>query len=163
MANVNKYYQGIISNLTKKIEGNVKDAHVKDATIISSQTEGAFKPEITWDSTLRNIIPSVIGDSTSTIAKYNLQYPAVAYKDRWLNLKGNLHPDSTWTYTMYDSINIVGYEKKTGFLKHEIFIDVTSNNPHTKIESLKAFRIQPKPKTWGIGISAGYIFRWEHH
>ena len=164
MANVNQYYQGIISKLTKQIQGNVKDSHVKDATIISAQTDGKFKPNIDWEKVWIADSNSVPIDTPkyhitlNPIQTKDLTPAAITYKDRWIDLKGYLHPDSVWTYTMFDSINIIGYEKKTGFLKREIFIDVTSNNPHTKIESLKAFRVQPKPKTWGIGISAGYIF-----
>lgn len=162
MANVNEYYQGIISKLTKQIQGKVKDAHVKDATIISVQTDGQFKPNIEWDKVWIADSNSIKIDTSKLLNKpiqpKDLTPAAITYKDRWLDLKGYLHPDSVWSYTMFDSINIIGYEKKTGFLKREIFIDVTSNNPHTKIESLKAFRVQPKPKTWGIGISAGYIF-----
>lgn len=165
MANVNEYYQGVIKNLTDKLKGNVKPSDVKDATIITSKVDGKFKPNIDWEKIYTpdsNIyLPNPIDTSKFkqllAVGKVD-SVQKITYKDRWLNLNGYVHPDSTWEYTMFDSINIIGYEKKTGFLKREIFIDVTSNNPHTKIESLKAFRIQPKPKTWGIGISAGYIF-----
>lgn len=101
MANVNEYYQGIIKNLTDKLKGNVKPSDVKDATIITSQVDGKFKPNIDWEK-IYNLDSNIYLSGTSFDTSKFKQLLAVGkvdsiqkitYKDRWLNLKGYVHPD----------------------------------------------------------------------
>jgi hypothetical protein len=159
---LNKYYQDIIAGLTKKL--NAKQSDLNDITIINTETEDSFKPTFIDDTPLVKTIDSNLfftglkNKFDNIFNKPDSTEKIIYYKDKWLELHGNTNKDSTWHYTMNDVINIVGYEKKTGFLKSEIYVDVTTENPHTKIVGFSAMRIQPKIKSWGIGVSAGYVF-----
>lgn len=167
---INSYYQAIIAKLSKQLK--VKAAAVHDLTAVNLTTKDTFTPVLTPDTTgtaqlldtsynWQSIYayPSRPAIGSLQLYGYPVQYEQkVSYEDQWLKIVGHTSKDSVWSYSITDSLTIVGYEKKTGFLKKDLYVDITSKNPHTKIVGINAFRLTPKPKTWGIGITAGYVY-----
>jgi hypothetical protein len=52
---------------------------------------------------------------------------------------------------------VIGKESQGLFKKKKTFVEVTSKNPYTQIQTLRTYQVaEPKPNKFGIGIQAGY-------
>lgn len=81
---------------------------------------------------------------------------SLQYSDQWSQFKYDL-TTSSLAYAFTDSISIVDYEKKQGFLKPRITsIQVISHSPHATITGLTTFQVEHKPKKVQFGLQAGY-------
>ncbi|XZF16126.1 DUF6808 domain-containing protein [Chitinophagaceae bacterium MMS25-I14] len=86
-----------------------------------------------------------------------------SYKDKWINMNGLLSDTPQLHYETFDSLVVTTYKKKTGRMKHEMFINAWSLNPHSRITGLTDYRIpQEKPLRWSVGPYVGYGFDGTH-
>ena len=78
------------------------------------------------------------------------------YKDSWNEFK--INPDSTFSFSVKDSLALLTSRKNYGFLgfKRKNTVEVVSFNPKSTITGLKSIEIIEKPKRIGIGIMVGY-------
>jgi len=78
------------------------------------------------------------------------------YKDRWNEFK--INTDSTFSFSVKDSLALVSSRKNFGFLglKKKNTVEVVSYNPKSTITGLKSIEIVENPKRVGIGIMVGY-------
>lgn len=174
MQELREHDQRIIDSMLRLIKA--KPSSVRDITTADISTQGSFIPDYYGADTSGKIFhlsegnydPVLIVPADTSFINYAgkryVEYkPAdkplrIQYSDRWISLHGSIAKDSSLHYTIYDAISAVGYEKRTGLFKSEFVVDVSSINPHSKISGLYAVRMQKKPKSWGIGITAGYVY-----
>lgn len=133
-------YKKTIDSLRKVL--NTSRSSINDVTFFTTETTGTFKPEYK--------APDTVGCAETEVS--------VSYQDPWISITGNLNSDSAWTYKVTDTMSLVTYDKKTGWFKRDLYVDIVNKNPHTSINGLRAIRIVPKPKKWAIGFTAGYVF-----
>lgn len=128
-----------------------KEKYIEELVQANLENSGTFIPIYIDTSGKQSLSPS---DSTGTIAP-NL---GVYFNDQYLTLKGNLHKDSLWKYSIREILNITTHYKKKGWFTRELTVDVSSTNPNTRIVGLSGISIRPKPTKWGIGFFAGTAF-----
>ena len=137
---LDSHYQHIIDSLSKMLKSKPKD--IEAIVDIGTNTTGNFKPVITTTDTSQNF------NNTS-----------VDYHDKYLKLHGNLNKDSSWSYSIHDSLTIVTYLKRKGWFGHQLYLDATAMNPNTSIKGITGIEISGyKPHKWGIGVNVGYGF-----
>lgn len=139
---INTYYQGIIADLVKRLPQKTKPSDVQELMLVGSKDSASFKPKI--DTVYKDGKPF---------------YQSINYKSKWFKFNGNTHPDSMWHLVATDSIALLTYWKKSGFLrlKRELYIDGFSFNPDINVRGLSAIKLNAaQPKKWGIGFTVGY-------
>lgn len=80
----------------------------------------------------------------------------IVYKDRWTSF---FQPDKDrLSYQIFDSLTVVSYNKKHGFLnmKKTYVTEVINHNPYVSMTGLKSFEIEPRDRRVGLGVSVGY-------
>lgn len=135
-------YKKTIDSLRKVL--NTSRGSIKDVTEYNTETSGNFKPEYSSPT------HDTIGCAETSVS--------VSYKDPWISISGSVDNDSSWTYRVVDTMALVTYEKKVGWFKRDLYVDIVNKNPNTTINGLRGIRIVPKPKQWAIGFTAGYVF-----
>lgn len=149
-SNNNAYYQQKIDSMSIVLK--TKNKYIKELEQLSLQSSGTFIP-IYMDS---------IGTQIASVKKDSFPFipinTRVQYRDRFLNLSGQLNDDSSWKYSITEVLNIVTHEKKVGWFKRQLTVDVSSANPNTHIVGLSSIRVIPRTKKWGIGINIGYVY-----
>jgi hypothetical protein len=136
IATIKASYQRIIDSLTGVLR--IKEKQIADINQVGTTTTGTFKPDI-----------EVVYVGADEVYE-------VSFKDRWFEMKGTVGKEEKWKYSVKDSITLVTYWKKTGFLKlgRKLVLDGFSQNPNTKIDGLTAIKIdKARPKKWGIGVN----------
>lgn len=128
-----------------------KDKYIEDLVQANLENSGTFIPIYIDTSGKQSIDPA---DSTGKI--YSNQQ--VYFNDQFLTLKGSLHRDSVWQYSIREILKITTHYKKKGWFSRELTVDVSSTNPNTRIVGLSGISIRPKPQKWGIGFFAGTAF-----
>jgi hypothetical protein len=133
-------------------ELNIKPKQITDYTEVTKKTSGNFttKVDTVWK------IETVKGDSIKVV-----EYVGMNYTDKWIDFHGKLKDNSfTASYSIKDSISIVGYWKRTGFLglgKKDYVVDISSANPNTSITNAKNFKVTSSVTTpIGVGFIGGY-------
>ncbi len=145
-----------IERITSELK--IKEKQIKYYTSIKKETEGTFESKLdtVWKDSL------VYKDGEKVLVPY-IEYVGTTYKDKWLDFKGKF-TDSSFkaNYSISDSLTIVSYWKRKGFLslgKKELYLDISSSNPNTKIINIDNFKIsEEKVKRFGIGPQAGFQF-----
>lgn len=59
----------------------------------------------------------------------------------------------------YDTVTVLWKRVNEGSVfnrRHLLQLDVSTANPDTKVYGLKAYRVEEKKKSWGIGLQVGY-------
>lgn len=139
---INEYYQGIIADLVKRLPQKTKVSDVQEVKLVGTTDSTSFKPKI--DTFYKDGKPF---------------YQSINYKSKWFKFNGNTHPDSVWHLVATDSIALLTYWKRSGFLrlKRELYIDGFSFNPDINVKGLTAIKLNAaQPKKWGIGFTVGY-------
>lgn len=144
-------YKKTIDSLTGLLK--IKPKQVNEIVQAGTLVESYFRPDINY---IPNSIPfhdtiNICGD---TIFPSSIE---INYQDAWLTLRGVLNEDSSWHYSLRDSLSFITYKKKTGFLKRELFLDAFSMNPGSTITGLTAIKItEARPKKWAVALFGGY-------
>jgi len=86
---------------------------------------------------------------------------SVSYSDKWLNFKGKIMNNGfSGTYSINDSMTVIGYSKSTGFLglgPTQNFVDISSTNPNVQYKNMKSVILtSTAPKRFSIGPYVGY-------
>ncbi len=139
---INEYYQSIIADLVKRLPQKTKVSDVQEVKLVGTTDSNNFKPRI--DTIYKDGKPL---------------YQSINYKSKWFKFNGNTHPDSVWHLVATDSIALLTYWKRSGFLrlKRELYIDGFSFNPDINVKGLTAIKLNAaQPKKWGIGFTLGY-------
>lgn len=78
------------------------------------------------------------------------------YKDRWNEFK--INTDSTFTFSVRDSIALVSSRKRYGFLnlKTKNTVEAVSYNPKSTLTGMRSIEVIDRPKRIGIGVMVGY-------
>jgi hypothetical protein len=139
-------YKKQIDSLTYLL--NAKQRELDYVTGISTTTTGKFKPKID------TVYVETDGGAVAQTS--------VSYSDKWLALKGIVDEDSSWFYKYRDSIILVSYYKRSGFLKlrSELYIDGFSLNPNTTISGLSSYKVKAPVKKQHFELNAELRNRW---
>lgn len=139
-------YQKQIDSLTDLL--NAKQRELDYVTGISTEATGKVKPKIDTVYLERG---------GKTVAQ-----TSVSYSDKWLTFKGVVDNDSSWSYHYRDSIILVSYYKKSGFLKlhSQLYIDGFSLNPNSKISGLTTYSVKAPEKKQHFELNAEVRNRW---
>lgn len=147
-------YKSQMDSISKVL--GIKNKQISEYTqiiqIISGKINAPVEP-IYKDSLI------YINGKDSLIKVYD--FSGIVFKDKWIDLKATIKKGIfDADYKVKDSLNIVGYWKKTGFLnlgKKEYYLDISSSNPNATIENVKNFRVTSAPQNkFGIGVIGGY-------
>lgn len=92
-----------------------------------------------------------------------VEYYKFNYLDKWLTLDGIIDSGKiTANYTMKDSLLIVGFTRREGFLnlgKKRAYIDVSSSNPNVTFSNLEHIELKDvKFKKFSLGVGVYYGF-----
>ncbi|MEO6303066.1 MAG: DUF6549 family protein [Bacteroidia bacterium] len=169
--NMKAIYQSKIDSITKKL--NIKEKQITDFVGVSTETKGKFKSKVDtiflerepeyFDSSYYDGIDIAGPNDLPAIDTVTpkIDYLESKYIDKWLTFHAKIKNGTlTGDYNLKDSITILGYWKKSGFLnlgRKNYFIDVSSSNPNTHIENVSNFHITSEPKRKiGLGFIGGY-------
>lgn len=147
-------FRGKLDSISKELD--IKSKQITDYIQISNSTGGNFSSKI--DTFYKTSYIPVKGKDS--IVK-TIDYLGTKYNDTWLDFKAKIK-NGTFDaeYTIKDSLDIVSYWKRTGFLglgRKDYFIDISSKNPNTKIQNAKNFKISTqKDNKIGFGLIGGY-------
>jgi hypothetical protein len=82
------------------------------------------------------------------------------YKDQWTDIKTQIDSNSIrQDITIRDSILVVQFEKKTGFLGlggKKTYIDIRNANPNVQVNEVKHWEIKTRPKNYSVGVGITY-------
>lgn len=78
------------------------------------------------------------------------------YKDNWINLSGTINDSLTFNLSTVNKYSIVIGREKTGWFKSKPYVEVTNQNPYSRVTSLKTYKVEQNEKKFNFGISAGY-------
>jgi hypothetical protein len=147
-------HKAYVDSLTKVL--NIKPKDLKSIIVVTTDNHGSF---VTGLDTNSRVNVSINGKDTvkDTVRYFTFDYD----KDKWLKFKGKIDSGNIFVeYKFTDSLTIVTFQKKTGFLglgKMKTFADVKSENPNTTYNSLKHIELTNiKNKHWGFGPYVGY-------
>ncbi len=143
------YYQRQIDSMASVLK--TKQKYIEELMQANLENSGTFIPVYIDTTGKKSFDPA---DSTGKIATNQDVY----FNDQFLTLKGSLHKDTLWRYSIRETLNIITYYKKKGWFSRELTVDVSSTNPNTRIIGLSGVSIRPKPTKWGIGFFAGTAF-----
>ena len=81
-----------------------------------------------------------------------------SYTDKWINYTINAAIDSIkLDLTLTDQFScVIGEKRPQWFRKKVTFVDVITDNPYTKIKSVRALKVEQKQSRLGIGLQVGY-------
>lgn len=147
---INSFYKPTIDSLSKQL--GVKASQIQSYIGLIDSLSNTF---ITNIDTM--YVHDTISKSTGIVISTDTSY-RINYLDKWLSFSGSFKANSslfTGSYQLKDSLTIVNYSKKSGFLGFgpmQYYIDVSSNNPNETITSIKNFSITGQtPKRFGVG------------
>lgn len=148
-------FKGKLDSVSKEL--NIKSKQITDYIQVINSTAGKFTSKVDTFFT-PGVVVKIQGKDS--IVK-TIDYLGTNYKDAWLDFKAKIKNGTfEGQYTIKDSLELVSYWKRTGFLglgKKDYFIDISSKNPNSKIQNAKNFKIQsPKDNKIGIGIIGGF-------
>lgn len=146
-------YQYLLDSIARILKQ--KNQYIKDLTAAKMEHAGTFIPIYIDTNGNQLKLNQTSVDSGRFKAVLNTR---VRYKDKFLDLSGILNDDSSWKYKITESLVITTHEKKTGWFKRELVVDVSSTNPSTNIVGLTGIKIVPKPKKWSVGVNFSYSF-----
>lgn len=118
--------------------------NLKEATTITT---------VTRDSIILKTVTDTLVVNNNVVVKETLQY-----SDKWLDL--NYDPKTNGlNYSSRDSLSIIKFNKKQGFLKPRITtVQVISHNPRQTVTGLTQFEVKPDMRRLQFGLQAGYGF-----
>jgi hypothetical protein len=142
---IKSVYESEIDSLRKSISDIGRNGrNLNEATTISTETRDSL--------ILKTVFDTVVVNNEIKVNE------TLKYSDKWLDLE-YFPSNQSLTYASRDSLSIVKYEKKQGFLKPRITsIQVINHNPRSSVTGIRQFEITPKSKRFDFGLQAGYGF-----
>jgi hypothetical protein len=156
---VKTIYQGKLDSITKEL--GIKEKQITEYIEIAKTTAGKFHTKVdTFYTYIKVPVPGDSLNKDSMLVKIQ-DYLKASYKDKWLTFEGKIKDGNfDAKYSIHDSLRIVGYWKRKGFLhlgRKDYFLDISSENPNTYIDNIKDFKItSDKPRRIGLGFIGGY-------
>lgn len=146
---ISAFYKEQVKELTNKIQ--IKDKQITEYTTLITKNNGKIITKV----------DTIYLDNDPDIINKPIDYVTVEYKDKWMDFKGKIKNEQfTADYSLTDSINIIGYWEKTGFLKlgkKNYYLDISANNPNVTIQNARNFRVtSANDNKIGVGIIGGY-------
>ena len=147
-------YQNKLDSITKSLK--IKEKQVTDYIEIVKETKGKIHSRI--DSFVETSVKEIPGKDNYII---QTKYIGTDYNDKWITFNAKIKNGAfDAIYTTRDSITLIGYWAKTGFLhlgKKEYYLDINSANPNSNLLNQKNFKVTDiKQNKVGIGIISGY-------
>lgn len=138
----------------------IKDSQIVRLQNIVKQYKGKLSSgsSVTISATRTKIynksIPTIVYKDTVIIDKYVYVYPE--YKDslinKWITYRTTINKDSAKFHLEVNN----EYATILGYRNHKPYVDVINYNPYSSTTILRSYLVQqPKPKNFGIGLSAG--------
>ncbi|KYG76436.1 hypothetical protein AWW68_19520 [Roseivirga spongicola] len=99
---------------------------------------------------LKTVYDTLVVNNTITVNE------TLQYSDKWTQFRYDPKTNGL-NYSYTDSLSIVNFDKKQGFLKPRVTtVQVVSHNPNSTITGLTQFEVEHKPKRMQFGLQAGY-------
>ena len=140
---IKKVYEAEIDSIRKSIPGIGRNGrNLIESTNIRTETRDSVILKTVYDTI-------VVNGEIGTLRSYQ-------YSDRWASFK--LDPlTNSLEYATTDSLSIVKYNKKNGFLKkRSVAVQVISHNPKSTITGLTQFEIKQEAPRINLGFQVGY-------
>lgn len=147
--NLSLHYLNQIDSFSKILKVNAQN--IQEYTKIITKAQGEGKGEVT-----SILIHDTIKGQTDTSFE-------IKSNDGFLKYNGIIDKNQFgYNYEYYDTLNIVKFYKKAGFLnlRHDYYLDVSNKNPNATISGLEQFSKAPlnKYKHFSLIVGTSYGF-----
>lgn len=148
-----KYERIIVDNSVLQVYSDslakilkIKNKQIQAFTFVKSQfaLDKPLDIEVKYDTVWKDSIRKII------------EYKDFKYKDKWVDIKGDVGKTNLISLTSQDTLTKVDYWNRKWFLgKKHYYSDFTNQNPYNKIQGLKQVELQPTISRFNIGPHVG--------